>query len=145
MLNGVWHYVEHWYTTNLFAAQKYQHIEVRLSTDQSDVFDSYDVTLASIVVTSSSADQLSVSVLAWTRTGKVSITAQYMADTNAVIESGLHGGLREPEIQEPSILALPRDGLSTAVVTGVPLGSRTFNCGQFRYIHTELYDPSLLS
>ena len=58
------------------------------------MWDSYDVTLASIVVTSSSADQLSVSVLAWTRTGKVSITAQYMADTNAEIKSQLQGGLK---------------------------------------------------
>ena len=141
--NGVFHYVDHLYTDNVFAAQKYELLLIR--TDTTDVCDSYDVTWASIVVTSSSADQLSVSASAWTRTGKISITAQFTADTTAAINPTLHGGLKNnnPEAQYNGVSA--RRDLSTASITGVDLGGRTFNVGNFRYIQTLLFDPSLLS
>jgi len=147
--SGVWHCVDHWYTDNVLAGQKYALLYVRLNTDATDVF-SYDVTMALIVVTSSSPDQFSISVSAWTRTGKISITAEFNADTTVDIAPKLNGGLGNtppnPAAQFIGVTARRAGGLLPPTITGVPFGDTTFSRDNsvFRYIRTELYDPSLL-
>jgi hypothetical protein len=147
MNSGVYYYVDHWYTDSVFAANTYALLTIRTFTDATDVW-SIDVMPASIVVTSSSPDQLSMRVSAGPRAGgiAISITAQFLADTTATITPRLLGGLNN---NNPAALYngvdARRYGLSIATVTGVPLAGRTYAGGIFRYIHTELYDPSLLA
>ena len=138
IVGKVWRYEDHWYTTDLAAGRTYAALTVKVFTDAYDVYDSWDVTKAKITMTSSSEDQLSVSVSA----GTVSFTASYLADTKRDITVELVGGMC---LTSPIFLCGTKAlrPLANAAVTGIPVGN--FHEGQFRYTQTELYDPSLLS
>jgi hypothetical protein len=140
--SGVTHNEDHWYTTDLAAGRAYAALTVKVYTMMGEgyiVYDSWDVTKAKITMTSSSEDQLSVTVSV---KGKPLFTVQYAADTNVDIKSDLVGGIC---LTSPIFLCGTKAfrPLANAEVTGIPVGN--FQEGQFRYTQTELYDPSLMA
>jgi hypothetical protein len=134
----VWHYVDYWYTTNLAAGQAYAHLTVRSYTDATDVYDSYVVTLATIVTNQPSSNPYYLSV-AVTASG-TSISIQYWAAPATKLESELVTGAVSPTLFVGSKSTY---ALSNAVVTGIPHAG--FLGGGFILEQNEIYDPSLLS
>jgi len=139
---GIWHYVDHWYTTNLEAGKAYAVLTVNSYKDATDVWDSYDVTPAMIVTNqpSSTPYYLSVKVIA---NGKF-FSVEYWADTTSTLQSDLVTGAVSPTL----FVGTKADyALKNTVVTGqlpiMPIG--TFDGGGWICVQTEIYDPSLLS
>lgn len=132
---GLWHLVDHWYTTNLAGGKTFAALLLKTDPDPTDVYDYYDVTYATIDMSSSSPDDLSVSV--FTR-GK-RFTVQYFADTSVPITSGLTSVGCSPLLCGTKA-SRPLDHV---VVTGIPVGA--FSGGNFKYLQTMLFDQSLLS
>jgi len=142
----VHHYVDQWYTTNYAAGEAYAALTMAIYTDAKDVYDSYVVTTATITTNqpSSNPDYLSVNVVA----GTTSFTLEYWADTSHPIES-----IRVTGAVSSSLFLGTRDfrPLANVVVTGISLGTwySVLPSGPdygicFRYLQTEIYDPSLL-
>jgi hypothetical protein len=139
---GVWHYEDHWYTTNLEAGKTYAALTVKVySMFGGYVYDSYDVTQATIITNqpTNQADYLSVSVIA---KGKSLFSVKYWADTKQPFTSELVGGAC-PIAQACGTRVLRP--LANVVVTGIAVGSFQPDISSFRYLQTEVYDPSLLS
>jgi hypothetical protein len=133
------HNVDHWYTTDLAAGRAYAALTVNVFSMFGLVYDSWDVTKAKITMTSSSADQLSVTVSV---KGKLLFTVQYAADTSVDITSALVGGTC---YTSPFLCGTKAfRPLANAEVTGIPVGDFQSPDSEFRYMQTELYDPSYL-
>jgi hypothetical protein len=135
---GVTHYEDHWYTTNLEAGRTYADLTVKVYTDPYDVYDSWDVTEATITTNQPTdlADYLSVTVIA----GAQSFTVQYWADTSQPIKGELVKGAVQPKLFRGTKHWRPN---ADAVVTGIDVGS-VAALAKYVYWQTELYDQSLL-
>jgi hypothetical protein len=141
----VWHYVDSWYTTNLAAGKAYAALTVKSYTDATDVYDSYNVTQATIATNQPSSNPyyLSVDVTAWVvkarHTIRESFSIQYWANKTSTLQSDLVTGAVSPTL----FVGTKADyALLNAIVTGIRLGS--FEDGGFICVQAEIYDPSLL-
>lgn len=131
------HYEDHWYTTNKEAGEAYAALTVKVYTDPYDVYDSWDVTKATITTSQPTADELSVTV---TLAGGQSFTVHYWADTSQPIRAMLAKGAVQPKLFHGTKHWRPN---ADAVVTGIDVGDLA-GLGIYVYWQTELYDPSLL-
>jgi hypothetical protein len=129
----------HWFTDNWRAGKICAELSAIVYPSSFGVpieYVSNDVTLARIDVISSE-DELSVAVF---KEGKIVLTAAFLADTAAPIQSRLESGSPLPPELYLSVEAyFP---LSNGLATGIEVGD--FQWGRFEPIDTELYDSSLL-
>jgi 1,2-phenylacetyl-CoA epoxidase PaaB subunit len=136
------HYEDHWYTTNLEAGKTYAALTVKVYTTATEVYDSWDVTQATITTNqpSQQADYLSVTVKP---KGKPPFTVQYWADTSQPIRRELvsRWSAVAPELFHATRAWRPN---ANAAVTGIKVGD-LYVLAKYVYWQTELYDPSLLS
>jgi hypothetical protein len=132
--SGVTHYCDHWYSTNVAAGTAYAKLGMKVYSDATDVWDGYTVTLATITTSSSSINQLSVTV----KIPSFTLTASYWADTSVPIKTGTVSSPLPPSLFYGYRVYRP---LADAIVQGHDVG----NHGIFKYAQTEVYASSLLA
>ena len=147
--NAVHNFVDHWYTTDLDAADKYAALTVAVYSDAKDVY-SWDVTLAAITMTQPNPNDFQFTVSYTDSNGNpVTFSVEYSADTSHPIESQPVAG-----VVSQNLFLGTRDfrPLASVTVTGqlsvgtwYKLPSGPDYSLSFRYVQTELYDPCLLS